>query len=131
MATDFGSDLSCTDDLDPNARELDGEQLVAEAIYRRLTTPRGALIDDPDYGLDVRSFLHKALTPSELQSIAGRIRTELLKDETIDDVQSSVTAAAGGQEIFVNLIVTTGQGPFRFVFSITAETVSLLQKEAA
>lgn len=129
MAADFGSDLAATDDLDANAREVEGDELVAQAIYRRLTTPRGQLLDDPDYGLDIRSFLQASMTAADLALIGGRIRAELAKDETIDDVQATVKLTAA-QTITVDLAVTTGQGPFRMVFAVTAETVTRILGDA-
>jgi hypothetical protein len=43
------------------ARELEAAQRKAlgDAIYRRMTTPRGSLPEDPGYGIDVRSFIMK------------------------------------------------------------------------
>ena len=36
----FGVDLDCADDLDPMMGLVDGLRLVAQAVYRRLSTPR-------------------------------------------------------------------------------------------
>ena len=119
---DFGSDLSCTDDLDANGREVSGEELVGEAIYRRLTTARGTLIDDPDYGLDVRSFVQAGLTPGKLAEIGGLIRVELAKDETIAESSVNVRQTSTNA-LEAKVEVLTGEGPFELVFDITTETV--------
>lgn len=130
ITVDYGTDISCTDDMDPLAREVSGQEVVAQAIYRRLTTPRGRLIDDPDYGTDVRSFLHRGLTTAELRAVEAAIRSEVLKDERIALVTVKATSADDGQSMTVVLNVTTGLGPFRLVFAVTAETVSLLKEGA-
>ena len=89
----FGSDLSCTDDLTPDVAELDGSDptIVAQAIYRRLITPRGRLLDDPDYGFDVRGLLHRPTTQTDLFGMQGQIRNEIRKDDRVDTDGLSVT----------------------------------------
>ena len=85
--TDYGSDLSCVDDLDASMVELDGVAdgplVVAQAVYRRITTPRGMVIDAPDYGVDVAALLHRGLTRAELLGVAGTVRKEILKDDRV------------------------------------------------
>lgn len=128
MAVDFGSDLSCTDDLDPGAKEVSGEDALAQALYRRLTTPRGQLIDDPDYGLDIQSFLHRGITAGELRGIEGAIRAEVLKDDRVANFTAKATTSDGGASMEVNLVITTGTGPFRLIFQLTSETVELVKE---
>lgn len=130
MTVDFGTDLSCTDDLDETMKEISGQDVLAQAIYRRLTTPRGQLIDDPDYGIDVRSFLSRGVDAGKLHEIEGTIRQEVLKDERVANVTAKATIDYKTYSITVSLIVTTGDGPFRLVFSITADTVEFLKEGA-
>ena len=125
---DFGTDLSATDDLDAGAREVAGDELVGEAIYRRLTTARGTLIDDPDYGLDVRSFVQAGLTSGRLVEIAGLIRVELAKDETIGDTAVNVDQLGDGT-LEAKVEVLTAEGPFPFVFDLTADTVTRILED--
>lgn len=116
----FGSDLYCDDDLTPDMRELrsDDPLIVAQAIYRRLITPRGALIDDPDYGVDVRSFLHKAMTPSEQRATAGQIRLEILKDDRVMDVDVQL-ANVQMRSFDLEIRCSTEVGPFELVGSVS------------
>ena len=130
MTVDFGTDLSCTDDLDETMKEISGQDVLAQAIYRRLTTPRGQLIDDPDYGIDVRSFLSRGVDAGKLREIEGTIRQEVLKDERVANVTAKATIDYKTYSITVSLIVTTGDGPFRLVFSITADTIEFLKEGA-
>lgn len=130
MTVDFGSDLSCTDDLDDVAREISGQDVLAQAIYRRLTTPRGQLLDDPDYGIDVRSFLSRGIDAGKLREIEGTIRQEVLKDERVANVTAQASIDYRSYSMTVSLIVTTGEGPFRLVFDITADTVEFLKEGA-
>lgn len=118
----FGSDLSCVTDLTPDMAELasDDVLVVAQAALRRLTTPRGALLDDPDYGLDVQSYVHKAMTTAELRAMAGQIRLELLKDDRIED--ADVTATPAGENRYsLSIRGVTAAGPFELTGKLGAE----------
>lgn len=130
MSVDFGTDISCTDDMSEVAKEISGQDVLAEAIYRRLTTPRGQLLDDEDYGIDVRSFLSRGIDPGKLREIEGTIRQEVLKDERVANVTAKATVDYKTYSMSVSLIVTTGEGPFRLVFEVTADTVEFLKEGA-
>ena len=57
---DLGVDVFAVVDLDPAFRLVSGRVAHAQAIARRLGTPRGDLArigDDPDYGTDLRAFV--------------------------------------------------------------------------
>lgn len=118
----FGSDLSCVEDLTPDMAELASADVlvVAQAALRRLTTPRGALLDDPDYGLDVQAYVHKAMTPAELRAMAGQIRLELLKDDRIEDAQVTVTPD-GASRFSISIRGVTATGPFELTGKLGAE----------
>lgn len=88
----YGKDLSCVSDLTETMEEVEGPLVVAQAIVRRLTTPRGGLPYDPNYGLDVRGFLNRATTTAELRSIAGQVRLEVTKDDRVESASVTVTA---------------------------------------
>lgn len=119
-AVAFGSDLSCAADITSTGSELaDSDPLiVSQAVYRRLTTPRGMLIDDPDYGLDLRTFLHRGLTTSQLRSVEGQIRNEIGKDDRVDSV--SVTVTQTDVETFsIAIRGETALAPFSLVLELT------------
>lgn len=82
MTTDYGFAISCTDDLN-TGRRVTGATLVAEALYRRLTTRRGTLLSDPNYGLDLEDMLQDDITPAQLATLPGRIRLECAKDPRV------------------------------------------------
>ncbi len=60
--TDFVVDVSTFPDLDSSFTLITGRRVIAEAILRRLLTPRGGLAYDPDFGLDVRGWLNEDCT---------------------------------------------------------------------
>ena len=131
MATtyDYGHDLSCTDDLTAAMVEVDGLTTLAQALYRRLITPRGGLIDDPNYGFDASSLIDEGVTNRKLALIASQIDAELVKDER---VRTSKTTGSWRRDIgnvgayTTSTLVTTADGPFSLVLSITDVSVSIL-----
>ena len=122
---DFGHDLSCTSDLAESMLEVDGWTTLAQALYRRLTTPRGRLLDDPSYGMDLTALVDDGLTSGDLRRIGSQIDGELLKDERVLASSSVCTFLSG--VLTVTATVSTALGPFRLVLAATSVSVPLLQ----
>lgn len=123
---DYGTDWSCTDALDPNGAEVSGRLCLAQALLRRLLTPRGGLITDPDYGYEIGAYLNDDLTAAQLASIAGNVDAELRKDPRVAD--SRTTVSFDGQTMTVSSQVLPSAGPsFALVVSIDQVTATLLQ----
>jgi hypothetical protein len=133
--TDYGKETSCTDVL-RTGRYVTGVRLVAEAAYRRLTTPRGTLRggeEEADYGLDLTELIGSAATKSDASALSGRIKSELSKDERISGVTVDVVAFADGPSTSFTITIgaTTNDGPFTLVLAASAVTVELLGIKAA
>lgn len=124
---DPGRDLACVDDLDAALRETTGVVTFQHALARRISTPRGAVIDDDDYGIDIRDELKNEVTRASLVRIAGRARNEILKDERA--ATCSVTPTAIGSPL-VSLALAIGgdaaEGPYSLTVAVDAVKVSLL-----
>jgi hypothetical protein len=125
MATnepDWGTDLDWSDDLEPNALLCSGTKLLGQAAFHAITTPRGACLDSPDRGIDIRDFLHHGMTPEERAEVPGLIRQELVDDERINEVEVSFTESFDGsggiQWEFRILITPNTAGPFELVCAI-------------
>lgn len=130
MATDYGRDVSCTTSL-RTGRLVSGRVLLAEAAFRRLTTPRGSLIgnaDEANYGIDLLDLIGQPDTRSLLVALPGQIRTELLKDERFIDVTVTVTRESQGPVVTYNISITieTDDGPFALRLSASEVDVQLL-----
>lgn len=129
----YGSDLSCSDDLDPGV-ELDGVAdapvLLAQALVRRLDCPRGRLPDDADYGIDLAAYLHRGLTVTEQRGMAGAIESELRKDDRVSLARVTVTPSAEGSRIEIAIQVdpvSPSLGGFRLTLALS--DAGLLLKE--
>jgi hypothetical protein len=117
----YGSDLWCENDLDDNCTELDenDSRIVRQALFRRFKTPRGTLIDDPSYGLDVASILNKGLTNGELRDAVSMIQNESIKDDRVK--QCTVDAAqvsANTLMVSLSLTLVDSTEPFPLVMNL-------------
>ena len=129
MATpDYGKDISCTDRYDPVGRYVSGSQALMQAVYRRLTTPRGSVPRAPNYGLDLRSFMSIELTRAAMAAIPAQIEQEVLKDERIESVKV-VIAAHDARSLTLTVTCSGALGPFRLTLVVSAVTVALLKSE--
>ena len=122
--TDFGADLDLDDDLTPEMRETSGGRALAQAIRRRLSTPRGSVIDAPDYGFDVREMLSKGMTTEELAGVPDQVRAELEKEQRIETLTVKATQPAPG-ELDLDVRGETATGPFALTLNVTAAAVLL------
>ena len=127
---DFGYDTSCLTAL-RTGRFSQGVRLVAEACYRRLTTPRGTLQggeDESDYGLDLADMIGQASNPSTVAAMPGQIQAELQKDQRIQSCAATVTSSTVGASTswVVTISAQTALGPFSLVLGVSGVTVSLL-----
>lgn len=126
--TDYGLDIamnSTATGMDPMLGTVSGRRCLSEALARRLQTPLGRLIDDPNYGYDLTSELGDDLGPGDLARIASQAASECLKDERVIGCTGTATLAEG--TMTVGLVVVDGKGPFRLVLAVSDVTVALLQ----
>jgi hypothetical protein len=103
--------------------------VVAEAIARRLQTPRGALLDDANYGTDLTEELNNDIDASDLGRIASATTSECLKDQRILHADTTVTFTTDPSrpgELDVTISLTTLLGPFTLVLAVSQVDVSIL-----
>lgn len=127
---DYGLDLACTSDILPNAGEVSGLDNLTQALYRRLITARGGLIDDPAYGFDTTTLVDEAQTRRQVAMIASQIDGELTKDERVRRSQTTgefVQTSLSSGKYIATIEITTADGPFQMVMAVSRVTVELLQ----
>lgn len=125
----FGTDISCVDDIDPMFGLVSGETTLAQAILRRLSTPRGGLLDDPDFGYDVRALLCDEVTSTSLIAAKAAIANEVEKDERVRMCSADLAFDHRTSKLRIRLAVTTSRGPFRLTLSADRVTVEILEVE--
>lgn len=129
-ADSFGREMSCMTSL-RTGQFVSGARLVAEADYRRLTTPRGMLRggeQEKDYGLDLTELVGSVVTRNDAAALEGRIRNELMKDERHESVSVVVHSITRGPkttfQVRINAITT--EGPFELALLVSEVTVEVL-----
>jgi hypothetical protein len=74
--------------------------MLKEAIFRRLTTPRGSIWGDEDYGFDIASYVGAVGFATAAAALPSVVEAEVLKDDriaacatttAIDDDAASIT----------------------------------------
>lgn len=123
---DFGTTVSCTFDIDPAGLLITGRRVLSEALIRRILTPRGRLLSDPNYGFDLAGAINNDMSAADANEVGANMDQEFTKDER---VVSSTTIASFNQTTGVLTTSTTiddGQGPFPLVLSVSNYLLSIL-----
>lgn len=129
----YGTDTHCTDEM-KTGRLVSGTTLLAQALYRRLTTPRGTLDDGDEgivYGIDLASFVGVSVTPDDLDSIPALVEAELTKDDRVGSLTATLThmTDADGMttaELSIDVFPADDTQAFNFTVEASAVTVALL-----
>lgn len=119
MSTGFGRDLASGSTV----RTVKGAALLADAITRRLNTPRGALFYDDLYGFDVGAYLGHASDAMINTALPVLIENELLKDDRIAAVDVTVTStrdASGAVTALITIVVTPADETEEFPLTLAA-----------
>lgn len=126
MATDFGVDVSCVEDLDPAFELVTGPRAVAQAIARRLMTPRGGLFYAGSYGYDLRQHLNGTIEPGDEFVIAQAIEAQAEQDERVRGASVTVSHEGLTELLRVRIVLVLDEGPFDLVLGVSAVTVEIL-----
>src|SRR5690606_10078705 len=111
-------------DIDFSLSKVSGRQAHAQALLRRLTTPRGSLIAAPTYGYDVTELVG-GTTPAHI--VEQRVREQCLLDERTEDVVVQVTKddATGGLTIEIE-VDDDNDGEFTLILSGSSQLTAQL-----
>ena len=116
-------------DLDPRCVVVTGRRLLAEAIVRRWITPRGGLLDDPNYGTDVTAYVNDDVTPRDIATLKSVMAQEAEKDERVNSCDIDVQIPPQGTGAYtITALVHDNDGPFQLVVDIDtlSKNISLL-----
>lgn len=130
--TDFGTDLACVTDLDPNMRTVTGVRCLAECLVRRITTYLGGVIDAPDDGIDIREYLSADVTSNDLVVLKAEIEGELLKDERVVSARTEIELSGASTDLVATITVAvqaSDETSFPLVIAIKDVDIELLYPE--
>lgn len=124
---DYGTDLACVSDFTDECGQVAGQRLLAEALVRRLSTPRGMVIDDPDYGTDLRQYLGLEYTARTAAKLVADARSECLKDERVFLCTPFVSDySLATRTITLVVAVESSDDAFSLTMVVSAVSVELL-----
>src|SRR5690606_12514352 len=118
---DFGSDISGITRLDWSLDIAEGRLALAQAIPRRLTTPRGGLFYDPTYGYNVTELIGSTVPASVVEQ---RVLEQVLAEEAVEDARCEV--ALNGITLRIEIYVVAAGGPFELVLNQNELTLEAL-----
>lgn len=129
----YGTDSYCYDRL-VTGQLVSGPELVAQAIYRRLTTARGTLRDGDDglvYGIDLQDFVGRMATESAVVVLPDIVRAEVLKDDRVERVEVLATPVKGTDGLVsitleLDVYLLDSGEDFTLTLSASAVSVALL-----
>lgn len=133
MSVGFGTDTYCYDVL-RTGRLVSGVELLAQAIFRRLTTARGTLDDGEEgtiYGLDLLDFVGTVGTQNAVDAIPDAVIAEVLKDNRVDrvEVSAAVERSTDGLvtvNVDVDVFPADETQAFTLTLAVSDVTVALL-----
>jgi hypothetical protein len=131
MSEGYGQDTWCMGSLSPG-RVATGATVVAQALYRRLITPRGMLRggdEEQDYGFDVAQFIGHVDNDTAAAALPAMVRAECLKDDRVSrvDVVADVARSSNGlTEITLTLDVLLSDGRTSFSLTLSATDAGLV-----
>lgn len=116
----YGTDLSCVTDVTADFAEVDPTSVraIGEAIIRRLISKRGSVLDDPNYGTNVREWLNHPFGPDTLQTYRDAVVTETLKDDRVASATCAIALDLLTKRMRIGLRIEPANPTLR-VFTLT------------
>ena len=129
--------IKCGASVDPAWRVLRSngftgpvaDEILTDAILRRLNTERGAFWSDPDYGLRVSDYLSESVTNESVERIAIDVQLEITKEERVQSCKVTPTTSGNLPFKFLDLlieIVTEENTEMVFTLRIDEVTTTIL-----
>ena len=99
ITTDYGKDTRIGKVVGTSS----GLRNLIEALSRRLSTAKGSLFYDPEYGEDLRLYLNQEMTADVLDAIKVAIEQQLERDERVQEARCKVVFYSfGGNDFTIN-----------------------------
>ena len=116
------------DGLDPAFRVVTGSLATAQALARRLGTPRGGLFYDGEYGFDLRRFANLDFDAGVAFRVASGVEAECRKDERCADASATVTFDPATETMTIRVSCIGRDGVrFRLTLAVDDVTVTILE----
>lgn len=137
MATNYGTDVGTffvneegEPDITPTFKLISGRRVVAEAVLRLWSTPRGDLITDPAAGVDIADWLNAGIDDDSTSIIEAFLSSEAVKDERVArcTVDATHDYATNTLRIVASIeLATEDEEEFLLVMRASDVTLELLE----
>ncbi len=132
-APNYGTDLSVTPnangilDIQPTLQYATGINVLVQSLICRQMCVRGTVIDAPNEGMDLRTYIRQGLTQEKLADLPSVVQKELLRDQRVKAVTVSGNYNTAENSLTLNEVITPVTGsPFSLTLAVSAVTVTLL-----
>jgi hypothetical protein len=128
----FGTDLATimqpdgSIDLDPGMSEVGGRAALIQRCCRRITTPRGSVIDSPNDCVDIRAFVRAGVLASTPTNLQIQLQKEFAKEQGVISAAVGVNYNMQTSTLTVTINLTSSYGPLSLTFMLTAGNIALL-----
>lgn len=132
-APNYGTDLSVTPnadgilDIQPTLQYATGIDVLVQSLICRQMCVRGTVIDAPNDGIDLRTYIRQGLTQAALADLPSVVQKELQRDQRVKSatVTGSYNTATNSLTLNEKITPVTGS-PFTLTLAVSAVTVELL-----
>ena len=120
----YGTDLACvlqadgSIDLDPGMGECSGPTLLVQRVIRRITTPRGSVVDCPNDCIDIRNYLRSGVLASTPTNLQIQLQQELAKEPGLTAVAVGVKYVIQTATLTITINATTSYGPLALIINL-------------
>ena len=129
MAADFGTDFAGGSAIDPRMRTATGEELMRDICVRRLSTPRGSLLSNPEaVTLDVRRYLSADYDSQAASLLKANCTSALVDDRRI--YSATVTLSPldpATRTLRMDIHGVGSEGPFSLTVAVSELTVEAIE----
>lgn len=132
-SANYGTDLSVTPnangilDIQPTLQYATGINVLVQSLICRQMCVRGTVIDAPNDGIDLRTYIRVGLTQEKLADLPSVVQKELLRDQRVKAVVVTGSYDTEKNSLTLNEVITPVVGtPFTMTLAVSAVTVQLL-----
>lgn len=134
VSANYGTDLAVTPnadgilDIQPTLQYATGLAVLVQSLICRQMCVRGSIIDSPNEGLDLRTYVRQGLTQQVLSSLPSVVQKELLRDERVLSAVVTGSYDTALYSLTLTEALQTTLGPFTLTLAVTSLTVALINQ---
>lgn len=124
LGNNFGIDVLCLTDLDPNFSLV--QNALAQDVWHYISEQPGSIFWSANQTFSLRALLSKGILPSQISAVAATIQSVIAADERVAQAQCQITPS-GSESLEIQITVFPEQGSaFNLVASINKVTITLI-----